>query len=70
MSVPSISSSPSTPPAPKTRPAEATEATQGGKDIKNDGDSDDGGAAAQASAPKPVINLQGQTLGQTVNVTA
>ena len=55
---------------PKAAPVEAGEVARRGKEIKNDGDSEDAGAATQASAPKPVTNLQGQALGQTVNVTA
>ena len=55
---------------PKATPVESAEVARRGKEIKNDGDSEDAGATTQASAPKPVTNLQGQALGQTVNVTA
>ncbi len=72
----SISSVTSNAPAPapaKAAPVEAAKATRGGKDLKNDGDSDDAAvasAASKASAPKPVINTLGQTTGSTLNVTA
>ena len=69
----SISISPSIPaPAPqKTSPVESTEATRGGKDVGNDGDTDDGAATATpASAPKPVTNTLGQLIGTNLNVTA
>ena len=69
----SISISSSTPvQAPqKASPIEAAEATRGGKDVSNDGDSDDGAATATpASAPKPVTNTLGQLIGAHLNVTA
>ena len=55
---------------PKAAPVAAAEVARRGQETKNDGDSDEAGATTQASAPKPVTNLQGQALGQTVNVTA
>jgi len=70
MSISSISSSTPVQPPQKAAPVEAAEATRGGKDLKNDGDADDAGAAAQASQPKPVSNTLGQIIGRTVNVTA
>jgi hypothetical protein len=36
----------------------------------NDGDSDDGGAKAVQAAPKPTVNLNGQKIGQLINVSA
>lgn len=69
MSISSVTSSAVQTP-PKAAPVAAAEVARRGKEVKNDGDSDDAGAATQASAPKPVTNLQGQALGQTVNVTA
>jgi hypothetical protein len=68
MSIGSVSSA-SVQPAPKATPVEAAEATRGGKDMKNDGDSDDA-AVARVSAPQPTTNFQGQAIGRTVNVTA
>jgi hypothetical protein len=69
MAISSVSSTPVQPPT-KAAPVEATEAIKGGKDLKNDGDTDDAGAAAQASAPQPTVNFQGQAIGRTINVTA
>jgi len=45
---------------------ESSEATQGGRDVVPDGDSDDGAV----QTPAPVVNAQGQTIGANVNVTA
>lgn len=53
----------------KAAPQESSEATAGGKDVKNDGDTDDKGAAS-ATAPTPVVNTLGQQLGRNLNVTA
>jgi hypothetical protein len=63
---------------PKAAPAESTEATNGGKDVKNDGDTDDATAtatatataAASAGSANPVINTLGQQIGRNLNVTA
>jgi len=69
----SVSISSSTPvQAPqKASPVEATEAIRGGKDVRNDGDADDGAVSATpTSAPKPVTNTQGQLIGTNLNVTA
>ncbi len=68
MSISTATSAPAQP-APKAAPVEATEATRGGKDMKNDGDSDDA-AAARMTAPKPTTNFQGQAIGRQLNVTA
>ena len=65
MSVSSIGSS-SAAYAPAVRPQ--AEAQAAGRDVKNDGDSDDGGAAVKASAP--TVNLSGQAVGKLVNVSA
>jgi hypothetical protein len=54
----------------KAAPVESTEATRGGKDVKNDGDTDDGAAGSTASAPSAVINTLGQQIGSTLHVTA
>lgn len=37
-------------------------------DRENDGDQDDGVAATQS--PKPTVNLEGQTVGRLVDITA
>jgi hypothetical protein len=57
---------------PKAAQPESTEATNGGKDVKKDGDTDDAAAAAAASAgsANPVINTLGQQIGRNLNVTA
>lgn len=56
--------------APAVRPqAEAGEAQRAGRDAKNDGDSDDGGAAS-VKAPAPTVNFNGQTIGSRINVIA
>jgi hypothetical protein len=70
MAIGSISSSSPMQAPPKAAPAEAGEATRAGKDVRNDGDADDAGAAAQKTAPKPVTNTLGQLIGRNVNVTA
>jgi hypothetical protein len=49
------------------RQPEAAEVQKAGRD--NDGDSDDGGSKA-VQAPAPTVNLNGQKLGQVINVTA
>ena len=49
------------------RTPEAAE-VKGAKD--NDGDSDDGGAKAVKAAPAPTVNMNGQKIGQHINVTA
>jgi hypothetical protein len=69
----SISISSSTPAqAPqKASPVESAEATRSGKDVSNDGDTDDGAATATpASVSKPVTNTLGQLIGANLNVTA
>lgn len=62
MTIDSVSNSTYTQPArPK---AEAGEAQRAGRDVKNDGDSDDGFAAV----PRATVNLNGQTVGATISV--
>ena len=39
-------------------------------DSGNDGDSDEGGAKAVNAAPTPTVNLNGQKIGQLINVSA
>ena len=69
MSVSSVNSSNGNLSTPASRPApEAAEVQKGGRD--NDGDSDDGGAGAVKSAPSPSVNMNGQTIGKIINVTA
>ncbi len=71
MSISSISPTTPMPTPPKAAAVEAAEATRGGKEVRNDGDSDDrGGAAMAARPPQPTTNALGQTIGQHVNVTA
>jgi hypothetical protein len=54
---------------PAARPqAEAGEAQAAGREVQSDGDSDDGGTAAKA--PAPTVNLDGQSVGKLINVTA
>jgi hypothetical protein len=47
---------------------EAAEVQKAGRD--NDGDSDDGGASKAVQAPAPTVNLNGQKVGQIINVSA
>ena len=67
-----VSSVGSTFASPQTQAAqqtpEAAEATKAGRD--SDGDTDDGGAKAVQAAPKPTVNLNGQKIGQLINVSA
>jgi hypothetical protein len=49
--------------------AESAEATAAGRDVKNDGDSDEGGGNT-VQAPKPTVNFQGQQIGSIINVSA
>ncbi len=67
MTVDSVSSSTFVPPV---RPqAETGTVQRAGRDAKNGGDADDGGAAT-VKAPTPTVNLAGQTVGSRINVTA
>ena len=67
MSVSAISSN-SVVYTPSVQPkAESAEVQKAGRD--NDGDKDDGGAAA-VKAPTPTVNLNGQKIGGTINVAA
>ena len=50
------------------RAAETAEVQKVGRD--NDGDSDDGGGKAAQAAAAPSVNLNGQTVGQLINVSA
>jgi hypothetical protein len=53
--------------------SEAGEKTVNGRDTRNDGDADDGVAAAAptpAAVPAPTVNTSGQTVGTVVNVKA
>lgn len=71
MAISAISSSPAAQAGPKASPVEAAEATRGGKDVRNDGDADDGAAAvSQAKSPQPTTNNLGQQIGKNLNVTA
>jgi hypothetical protein len=69
MAISSVSSSSPVQVPPKVAAPESTEATNGGKDVKKDGDTDDAGAA-KASIPSSVINSLGQQIGGSLNVTA
>jgi hypothetical protein len=72
MAIGSISSNTPVQAPAKAAPVESTEATRGGKDVKKDGDADDGASAtaSTASATTPVINTLGQQIGGNLNVTA
>ena len=68
MSISSIASN-SAMTTPAVRPqAAAAEAQAARRDVRNDGDSDDGSAVAKA--PAPTVNLSGQTIGKLLNVSA
>ncbi len=47
---------------------EAAEVQKGGRD--NDGDADDSGVSAAPSTPSPSVNLNGQKVGQVIDVSA
>jgi hypothetical protein len=70
MAISSVGSNSSVQPPVKPAPVEAAEATSGGKDVKNDGDTDDTSGAAAAGTPTPVVNTLGQQIGNNLNVTA
>jgi hypothetical protein len=70
MAIGSISQSAPVQSSYKTSHPEAIEAMRGGKEVRNDTDTDTGRSATPASAPKPVTNTFGQTIGRTVNVSA
>jgi hypothetical protein len=69
MAISSVSSNSPVQAAPKVAPPESTEATNGGKDVKKDGDADDAGAT-KPSIPSSVVNSLGQKIGGHLNVTA
>ncbi len=50
------------------RQPEAAEVQKVGGD--NDGDSDDRGGQAVQAPPKPSVNLNGQKIGQLINIAA
>jgi hypothetical protein len=50
------------------RTPESAEVQKAGGD--SDGDSDDQGAKAVQAPPAPTVNLNGQKVGQLINVTA
>jgi hypothetical protein len=51
--------------------AETTEASVAGKDVRADGDTDDGSSVATAAkAAQSSINNLGQTIGKNLNVSA
>jgi hypothetical protein len=71
MSISPVSSSTAIQQSSQVAAAEAGEATRGGKDVKNDGDTDDAAAApAPVAAPKPTTNNVGQVIGEHLNVQA
>lgn len=49
--------------------AEPPPVQKDGNDAENDGDGDDGQAAA-VNAPAPALNIIGQTIGSIINVAA
>lgn len=51
-----------------TLPVQANDLQQTRREIRNDGDQDNGTPAAKA--PAPTVNLNGQTVGGLINVTA
>ncbi len=71
MAISSVSSNSPAQTPHKAAPSESTEATNGGKDVKKDGDADDAGAGAvSATIPSSVVNSLGQQIGRNLNVTA
>jgi hypothetical protein len=69
MSISSISSSAPVQAPPKPAPTETAEATNAGKDVRNDGDTDDAAASAPPP-PQPTTNNMGQQIGKNLNVSA
>jgi hypothetical protein len=68
MSVSSIGSAQTDPSVLAAQQAEQAEAkTASGRDVKNDHDGDDNGAAASSG---PSLNLNGQTVGTIISKTA
>jgi hypothetical protein len=68
MSVHSVSSS-ANPLTTAIQQQTRTPAVQGsGREAENDGDKDDGGSAVKA--PTPTVNMNGQSIGALINVTA
>jgi hypothetical protein len=68
MSVSSINSSNAAYVPQVKAPAETGEAQKAGREVKNDGDSDDKNAAVKA--PAPTVNLNGQAVGTLINAVA
>ena len=69
MNVGSVASTTSSFQTGAVRPTpESAEVQKAGRD--NDGDSDDGSAKAVQAAPAPTVNLNGQKLGQIINISA
>jgi hypothetical protein len=69
MSISSVPSSLAPAALPKTPATESSEPTAAGRDVTNDGDSDDAAPAAAAST-QPTVNTLGQEIGKHLNVTA
>lgn len=67
MSVSSISSNSALTAQLVKQQSETGEATRAGRDVRPDGDGDDGGGAKQ---PAPVVNSSGQTTGTIINTKA
>jgi len=68
MSVSSVASSSSAYVSALQQQASATAVQRSTPETENDGDKDDG--AATVKAPAPSVNLNGQTVGKSINVTA
>ncbi|MEI8323859.1 MAG: hypothetical protein WCH44_00585 [Betaproteobacteria bacterium] len=69
-SIGSIGSSRPAPTPAKTRSVHAGQASNGGKDVGNDGDQDDGTTGVvPSSTPQSTTNSLGQTIGGNLNVS-
>ena len=68
MSVNSIASSSAVLTAAIQKQSASTAVQPTGREKESDGDKDDGTTAVKA--PSPSVNLNGQTVGSTINVTA
>lgn len=56
---------------PNTHSVESGESVGAGKEVRNDGDSDDKSASVSQSASRqPITNALGELIGQHVNVKA
>ena len=68
MSVSSVASSSNAYLSALQKQSNTTAVQQPAREPENDGDKDDGASAVKA--PTPSVNLNGQSVGSTINITA